>query len=93
MKPNVRLIFGAGFIVGGLVCWSTAAVSQERLKEGLTLLNDGKTDSALTVLRQAVNEDPSDPSEHTALASANHALGKMACRHVHKVDVNNRKFR
>lgn len=69
MKNPVRAWLTA-CSMGGLACLASAAVSQDRLKEGLTLMNEGKTDVALNVLRQAVAEDPSDPAGHTALGTA-----------------------
>ncbi|MBP9699194.1 MAG: tetratricopeptide repeat protein, partial [Elusimicrobia bacterium] len=69
MKKLVRVPFLVTGSVMGLVCFSFAAVSQDRLREGLALMNEGKTEAALTVLRQAVATDPSDPAGHTALGT------------------------
>lgn len=70
MKKRIRPSFVFALFLLSLASAAPAAVSQDRLKEGLALMNEGKTDAALEVLRQAVAEDPSDPAGHTALGTA-----------------------
>lgn len=70
MKKMFRVPLVALGCVMGLVYFSSSAVSQDRLREGVALMNEGKTEAALTVLRQAVAADPSDPAGHTALGTA-----------------------
>jgi cytochrome c-type biogenesis protein CcmH/NrfG len=70
MKKRLRVPLLALGSLMGFVCFSVSAVSQDRVREGLALMKEGKTEAALTVLRQAVEADPSDPAGHTALGTA-----------------------